>query len=498
MTLPTGTVTFLLTDVEGSTRAWERDRAAMAEAVARHYEILDAAIAGHGGVRPEEQGEGDSVVAAFTRASDAVAAAIDAQTVLARETDLAVRMALHTGEIELRDEKNYTGPTIIRTARLRALAHGGQIVVSSTTADMVADRLPAGATLVHVGTHRLKDLTRPERVFQLTHPDLRADFPLLLSVDRVPNNLPLQHTTFIGRDAVMAELGDLLDQQAIVTLTGAGGSGKTRLAIHVAAERLDQHADGLWLVDLGPVNDPGLVPNVVAAAMGVPELPIQPLVETLVQRLEPQDALLILDNCEHLLDACVVLTERLLRSCVRLTILATSREPLGIDGEAVLRLPSLEVPADASHASAEAFRLFVDRATLARSTFHLDDEGAVAVVEVCRRLDGIPLAIELAAARCRALSPQAIASQLSTRFALVAGGRRGALPRQRTLEASVEWSSDLLADPERTLLQRLAVFAGSFTLGAAEAVCSDDELPQSWIVEGLTGLVDKSLVQLHD
>src|SRR5436190_15235659 len=379
MALPTGTVTFLLTDVEGSTRAWERDRAAMAEAVARHYEVLDTAIARHGGVRPEEQGEGDSVVAAFTRASDAVAAAVDAQTVLARETDLAVRMALHTGEIELRDEKNYAGPTIIRTARLRALAHGGQIVVSSTTADMVADRLPAGATLVHVGTHRLKDLTRPQRVFQLTHPDLRADFPVLRSVDRVPNNLPLQQTTFIGRDAVMVELGGLLDEQAMVTLTGAGGSGKTRLAIHVAAERLDEHADGLWLVDLGPVNDPGLVPNVVAAAMGVSELPIQPLLETLVQRLESQDALVILDNCEHLLDACVDLTERLLRSCVSLTILATSREPLGIDGEAVLRLPSLEVPADASHVSAEAFRLFVDRATLARSTFHLDHEGAAAV-----------------------------------------------------------------------------------------------------------------------
>ncbi|HEV3352830.1 MAG TPA: LuxR C-terminal-related transcriptional regulator, partial [Acidimicrobiales bacterium] len=390
------------------------------------------------------------------------------------------------------------GPTIIRAARLRALAHGGQIVVSSTTADMVADRLAPGVALVHLGTHRLKDLARPERVFQLLGPDLRAQFPPLRSVDRVPNNLPLQQTTFIGRDAVMQDVGRLLDEHSMVTLTGAGGSGKTRLAIQVAAERMDHHPDGLWLVDLGPVNDPGLVPNVVAAAVGVPELPVQPLVETLVQRLESQDLLLILDNCEHLIDACVELADRLLRSCVRLTILATSREPLGLDGEAVLRLPSLEIPSVADDTSAEAFRLFVDRATLARSTFSLDDEGAAAVVQICRRLDGIPLAIELAAARTRALSPHAIASQLTSRFALVGGGRRGALPRQRTLEASVDWSYELLGDEERTLLQRLSVFAGPFTLPAAEGVCPDDELPASWIVEGLTSLVDKSLVQVHD
>ncbi|MBA3653449.1 MAG: AAA family ATPase, partial [Actinobacteria bacterium] len=495
-------MTFVLADVEGSTRLWEAHPEAMKSVVGRLNAVIDETVDAHSGVRPVEQGEGDSFVAAFSRASDAVSFAVDFQRRIASEPwpdgiDLAVRIALHSGEPHLRDEGNYMGEVLNRCARLRALAHGGQVLVSGATADLVIDHLPDGAFLKDLGLHRLRDLTRAERVGQLCHPDLTATFPPLRSLDRLPNNLPLQLTTFVGRGDEMIGSARLLAANRMVTLTGAGGAGKTRLAVQLAAERLEDHPDGVWLVDLAPVSDAARVAAVVAGAMGVSEVPSEALADTLVRELRDARVLVVLDNCEHLLDACVGLTERLLRSCPGLTILATSREPLGVEGEASYRVPSLGLPADDGDGSCESVELFVDRAALVRPTFTLTHDNASAVVEICRRLDGIPLAIELAAARCRALAPAQIATQLSDRFGLLAGGRRAALPRQRTLEASVDWSYELLTDDERSVLSRLAVFAGGFSLEAAEVVCSGDSIEAWRVVDLLTSLVDKSLVQVE-
>jgi predicted ATPase/class 3 adenylate cyclase/DNA-binding CsgD family transcriptional regulator len=507
MSMPVGTVTFLLTDIEGSSRLWEGDDGSVGSAVARHYEILDGAIARHGGVRPVEQGEGDSVVAAFARAGDAVAAALDAQRALTEETwptptPLRVRMAVHTGDVQLRDAGNYMGSTLNRAARLRQLGHGGQVLVSRATEELLGGVVPSTAWLRDLGGHRLRDLGRPEQVFQLCHPDLPDAFPSLRSVDARPNNLPSQLTTFVGRDDEVAVLHKLLDADRLVTVTGSGGCGKTRIAVQVAAERLEQHPDGVWWVDLGPVGDPTLVANAVADAARIREAPGESLVSTLCRVLASRRVLLIVDNCEHVIDAAATVCHSLLQECPSLTVLATSREPLGVDGETTWRVPSLEVPQpgvpleDAS--GHDAVRLFVDRATRARPTFELTDETVGSVVEICQRLEGVPLAIELAAARVRVMAPSEIAAGLQDRFRLLGGGARTALPRQRTLEASVDWSWNLLTDELRLLFRRLAVFAGSFALDSAEVVCADDALGEYEIFDLLLQLVDRSLVQAEE
>jgi predicted ATPase/class 3 adenylate cyclase/DNA-binding CsgD family transcriptional regulator len=516
--LPVGTVTFLLTDVEGSTRRWEEDAAAMADAQAQVDAIIDEAVARHDGTRPMEQGEGDSAVAAFARASDALAAALELQQRMAEhrwavEPPLRLRIALHTGEAELTTDLTYFGNALNRCARLRDAAHGGQTVLSRATNDLVLDHLPDGASLEDLGPHRLKDLSRPEHVYQLCHSDLKGDFQPLRSLDSFPNNLPLQLTSFIGREEEIVEVKQMLQGSRLVTLTGSGGSGKTRLSLQLAADMLDQYADGTWLVDLSPITDPALLPNAAAAAMSIREVDGQELTRTITIRLAGSRSLLILDNCEHLLDASAAFATTVLDACPDVGILATSREPIGIAGEAQWRVRSLACPPTSRDQSIEtlgqfeAVRLFIDRALKVRPNFQVTNETAPHVAEICQRLDGIPLAVELAAARARVLTPQKILEGLDNRFRLLTGGSRGSMPRQQTLQASVQWSYQLLSATEQALLRRLSVFQGGFTLDAAERVGSDDHgvengdsqiIEASAILDLLSQLVDKSLVAFDD
>jgi len=484
--LPTGTVTLLLADVEGSTRLWETDSDGMTAAFARlDRELLDL-VAACGGVRPVEQGEGDSFVVAFARASDAVACALGLQR--APLAPISLRIGVHTGEVQLRDEGNYIGPTINRTARLRDLAHGGQTVLSGVTEALVSDALPADVWLTDLGRHELRGVLRPERVVQLCHPDLRNDFPPLRTPKSVAvQNLPPRFTKFVGRGPQIAEVRKLLAENRIVTLTGAGGVGKTRLAVEVASHVAAEYADGVWYVDLAPITDPAVMPVVVARALGLPDQPGRSTMDTLLRFVRDRQLLVVLDNCEHLLDACAELIVALLGSAPGLTFLTTSREPIGVPGEVTWRVPSLSV-------SDEAVELFADRARLAQPDFTITHDSVATVAEICRRLDGMPLAIELAAARVRALSLTEILDSLHDRFRLLTGGARTAVRRQQTLRASVDWSHALLTDTERLLFRRLAAFLGGFDLDAAQTVAGADGLERHQVLDQLTLLVDKSLI----
>jgi predicted ATPase/class 3 adenylate cyclase/DNA-binding NarL/FixJ family response regulator len=482
--LLTETVTLLLADVEGSTRLWQTQPEEMTGAVARLEQTVSEVIAAHGGVRPVEQGEGDSFVAAFARASDAVACALELQR--APLSPIRLRIGVHTGEVQLRDEGNYAGPTINRTARLRDLAHGGQTVLSGATESLVIDWLPAGVWLTDLGTHRLRDLPRPERVVQLCHPDLRNEFPPLAAANNVVvHGLPVQLTSFVGREAQIGQVRQLLADNRLVTLTGAGGVGKTRLAAQVAAELADEFGDGMCYVDLTPI-DPDVVAVTAARALGLPDQPGLSTMDTLLRFVRDRQLLVVLDNCEHLLDACAELVLALLGGARGLSVLATSREPIGVSGEATWRVPSLSL-AD------EAIELFADRARLAQAGFTVTDDNSAAVADICGRLDGMPLAIELAAARVRALSLAEILEGLRDRFRLLTGGARTAVRRQQTLRASVDWSHALLSEPERVVFRRLAVFLGGFGLDAAQAVAGAD-MQRFQVLDLLTLLVDKSLV----
>jgi predicted ATPase/class 3 adenylate cyclase len=484
--LPTGTATLLLADVEGSTRLWETRPKEMTAAFARLDHALGDLVSAHGGVRPVEQGEGDSFVAAFTRASDAVACALELQR--APLAPIRLRIGLHTGEIQLRDEANYIGPTINRAARIRDLAHGGQTVLSGTTEDLVIDVLPADVWLTDLGRHELRGVPRPERVVQLCHPDLCNDFPPLRTAKSVgAHNLPLHLTSFVGREAEMHEVRQLLADSRLVTLTGAGGAGKTRLAVQIAARIAPESRDDVWYADLAPITDPDLVPVAVARALGLPDQPGRSTMDTLLRFVRDRHLLVVLDNCEHLLDACAELIVALLGGAPGLAVLATSREPIGVTGEATWRVPSLSV-ADA------AIELFADRARLAQTGFTVTDVNAAVVAEICARLDGMPLAIELAAARVRALSLADILEGLRDRFRLLTGGARTAVRRQQTLRASVDWSHALLSEPERVLLRQLAVFLGGFDVDAAQAVAGGAQMARFLVLDLLSLLVDKSLV----
>ena len=488
--LPTGTVTLVLADVEGSTRLWETQPDEMTMAIARLNQTVSEIIAEHDGVRPVEQGEGDSFVAAFARASDAVAAALEMQR--APLSPIRLRIGVHTGEIQLRDEGNYAGPTINRTARLRDLGHGGQTLLSGVTEALVLDRLPSDAWLSDLGSHGLRDMPRPERVIQLCHPDVVNEFPPLRVAKTVASRrLPVQLTSFVGRGAELTQVHQLLDENRLVTLTGAGGAGKTRLAIQVAGHIAGEFADGIWCVDLAPITDPDLVPVTTARALGLPDQPGRSTMDTLTRFVADRQMLVVLDNCEHLLDASAALVNALLGAAAGLTLLTTSREPIGVPGEVSWRVPSLSL-------RTEAIDLFTDRARHARPEFVVTDDNAAVVAEICARLDGLPLAIELAAARVRALSLAEILESLHDRFRLLTGGARTAVRRQQTLRASVDWSHALLTEPERVLFRGLAAFLGGFDFDAARTVASGGEVERFQVLDLLTLLVDKSLVVADD
>jgi len=506
MGLPSGTVTFLFTDIEGSTKLWEQHPEAMCAALARHDAILKEAIEANNG--HVFKTIGDAFCAAFSTASDALSAALTAQRYLQSEAwegqiTLRARIALHTGAAQERDE-DYFGPALNRVARLLSLGHGGQTLLSLATRLLLPDCLPEGAGLKDMGAHRLRDLSNPEQVFQLLHPDLPSEFPPLKSLNALPTNLPAQLTSFIGREKEIQTATRLLAEHRLLTLTGAGGCGKTRLACQIAADLLDTYPDGAWLVELASLADPSLVAQAVASTLAIKEEPGRPLLQTLAEGLRSRKLLLLLDNCEHLLAACAFLCETLLKACPDLRVLATSREGLNMPGETVYRVPSLSLPAPGNLPSLdnlyryEAVHLFVERALLSQPGFAVTGANAPALAQVCARLDGIPLAIELAAARVRVMPVEQIATRLDDRFRLLTGGSRAALPRQQTLKALIDWSYDLLSEPERRLLARLSVFAGGWTLDAAEAVCASEALDAWEILDLLTGLVDKSLVIYED
>jgi predicted ATPase/class 3 adenylate cyclase len=497
-------LTFLFSDIEGSTQRWERDDAAMSDAVQRHDELMRVAIQRCGG--RVFKTVGDAFCAIFPEPAGAVEACLDAQHEL-EATDfssvdgLHVRMALHTGGAVERDG-DYFGPTVNRVARLLAIGHGGQVLLSGATSDLVLDRLPTLVTLRDMGSHRLKDLTRPEQVYQLVAPDLRQEFPALRSLGLFPNNLPLETTAFIGRDREVAEVAELLAHHHVVTLVGSGGVGKTRVSLHVGAQILEQYRDGVWFVELAPLSEGAFIPEEIASALGLRlSSSVDPLT-ALVGAVRPLRLLLVLDNCEHLVEDAARVAAAITRECRDVRVLATSRQGLGITGEAVYRMPSLPFPsvaegANLSAASARGYAaidLFVTRAEAADPRFELSDGNVAAVAEICRRLDGIALAIELAAARVKILSPAQLQRRLDERFRVLTGGSRDALPRQQTLRALIDWSYGLLDERERTLLNRLAVFSGGWTLEAAEAVAGDDAIDPMDVFDLLSSVVDKSLV----
>jgi predicted ATPase/class 3 adenylate cyclase len=501
--LPAGTVTFLFTDIEGSARLWETGPAAMTEAVERHNRLVTGVIEEHGGTVVTSRGEGDSFFAVFPSAAAAVEAAGVCQLRLNAEAwpagaALRVRMGLHTGEARAHGSDRVDHTPINRCARVKAAAHGGQVLVTQATRDLAGGRLGGGFGLKRLGEFRLRDLAEPELIYQLTHADLPADFPPLRTLADRTGNLPLPVSSFIGRDRELAQTAAALGQDRVVTLTGPGGVGKTRLALQAAGQVSPHFADGAWLCELAPVRDPAGVDDAVAAVFSLAARAGQGTRETLVEFLRSQQLLLVLDNCEHVLDAAAALADTLERSCARLVILATSREALGIEGERLIPVPPLEVPGDgaglAAITQAEAVQLFAERAAAVKPGFTVTQDNAAEVAAVVRRLDGIALAVELAAARMPALTVAELARRLERSLAVLGTGWRGAAARHQTLRATIDWSVQLLAAPEQALLARLAVFAGGATLEAAEAVCSGEGIDPDAVLEVLASLVARSLV----
>ncbi len=497
-----GTVTFLFSDIEGSTQRWERNRAAMQEAVRLHDALQSAAIGQHGG--RVFKTIGDAFCSAFARPEDAVLAALAVQRELASEKfsavgGIRVRMALHTGTADERN-RDYFGPAVNRVARLMSIGHGGQVLLSDVTHGLVQSDLPAGTTFSDLGSHRLKDLALAEHVWQLNGADLPAQFPPLKSLDTQPNNLPIEKTTFVGRQRDIELAKELIGRHHLVTLFGPGGVGKTRLALHVGAKSLERYPDGVWFADFASISDPELVASIIAKVLGMTQTQGQRLDASLPLWLKGKNLLLILDNCEHVLEPVASIADSILAAAPDVRMLTTSRQALSIAGEEVLKLSSLDVPHETAHLSPVAIMefgaaaLFVDRARSVDKSFALTDDTAPIVGEICRRLDGIPLAIELAAARVKVLSIPNLARRLNERFKILSGGSRTALPRQKTLSALIDWSYDLLSPPEQTLFDRVGIFAGGFGLEAASAVCAGDGIEESDVLDLLASLADKSLV----
>jgi predicted ATPase/class 3 adenylate cyclase len=501
---PTGTVTFLFSDIEGSTARWERYPAEMQRAVRRHDELMHSAVESHDGYVFKQIG--DAFCVAFARPADAVAATLDAQRELAADgfstvDGLKVRVAIHTGATDERDG-DYFGQAVNRVARLLTIGHGGQVLVSGVTTDLVQGALPARASLRDLGEHRLKDLARPEQVYQLLAPDLAAEFPPLRSLDVLPNNLPRQLTTFVGREAEVSAVASLIEKSPLVTLVGSGGVGKTRLSLQVVANLLDRFADGVWFIELAPLTSGDYIPSTVALALGRTLAPEGDPVENLVRALKAEHMLLVFDNCEHLVEPAARVISAILHGAPKVKVVASSRQGLGVAGEATYRVPSLILPGkdEATHLTAidllqyESVALFVERAGAVSDSFSLTDDNAPIVADICRRLDAIPLAIELAAARVKMLGPKQLRDRLDERFRVLTGGSRDVLPRQQTLRALIDWSCNLLDEGERVLFRRLGIFVNGFALEGAVAVGSDDSLDELDVFDLLASLVDKSLV----
>ena len=498
---PTGTVTFLFTDIEGSTELWERYPAATQVALARHDDVLRHAIEGRGGYIFKTVG--DAFCVAFPTASDALEAALEAQRGLLREEwgqagPLRIRMALHTGAAEERDS-DYFGPPLNRISRLLSAGHGGQVLLSLATQELVRDELPEGVSLKDLGERRLKDLFRSERVFQLLAPDLPSSFPPLKTLDARLNNLPVQPTPLVGREREVAEVAERLrsEEVRLLTLTGPGGTGKTRLALQAAADLLDEFEDGVFFVALATITDPALVDSAISQPLGVKESAEQPPEESLKVYLREKELLLLLDNFERILEG-VPLVGELLGACPKLKVLATSRIPLRLYGEQEYMVPPLALPDPRvlppvkALTQYEAVRLFVERAKAVKAVFSVSNENAPAVAEICARLDGLPLAIELAAARIRILPPQKMLERLSNRLKLLKGGARDLPTRQQTLRGTIDWSYDLLEEDEKRLFARLSVFAGGRTLEATDEIC--DPKGDLEVLEVVESLLEKSLL----
>ncbi len=503
---PSGTVTFLFTDVEGSTRRWEDDSPAMLAAIERHFVLLDEAIQANNGVRFKTIG--DAIQAAFPTALDALQAAVSAQRALVAEAwgaigPLRVRMALHTGAATPRDG-DYLAPSLNRLSRLLAAGHGGQILLTEAARNLVRDQRPGDLQLRDLGEHHLRDLREAEHVFQVAGAGLPDDFPLLRSLTRETHNLPAQLTTFVGRDQEVRVVKERLQDSRVrlLTLTGPGGTGKTRLSLQVASDLIDVYADGVWFVPLSSITEARLVAGAIAGSLGLRETPGDDVKETLKHYLHAKQSLLILDNFEHVVDAAPLVTE-LLASCPALQILVTSRAPLRVTGEHELSVLPLGLPSHQPGASmetllaSEAVQLFVDRARSVRPDFALDAQNAATVAAICQRLDGLPLAIELAAARIRLLSPEAILARLDSRLTLLTGGDRDRPERQQTLRAAIAWSHDMLNAEEQALFRRLTVFSGGWTLEAAEAIANGAE-PAVSALDCLAALNDNSLITVSD
>ena len=500
---PSGTVTFLFTDIEGSTRLAQEHPQEMPGLLARHNAILYGSIEQHHGF--VFQIVGDSFSAAFETAGDALLAALDAQRALQHEAwspaPVHVRMGIHTGSAQAKDDPqgvSYEGyATLALAQRIMSAGHGGQILLSQTTHDLVKGRLPPETELRDLGERRLKDILRPEPVYQAAAPDLRSEFPPLKTLETIKHNLPAQLTSFIGREEEIASARETLGSTRLLTFIGPGGTGKTRLSLQVAAKEIPAFKDGVWLAELAPLAEASYILSAIASIFHLRELQGVPLLDTVTDYLRGKHLLLVLDNCEHLIETCAELAEHFLQSCPKLKIIASSREALGIEGETIYRVPSLSLPAADGGGSDilhyEAPRLFAERAAKANSQFALTEDNAVYVTQICQRLDGIPLAIELAAARVRMFTPGQIAERLGDRFKLLTGGSRTALPRQQTLRALIDWSYLTLNESEQQVMRTLAIFSGGWTFEAAEAVAGEMEA-----MEGLSGLVNKSLVNVEE
>lgn len=511
-TPPSGTVTFLFTDIEGSIKLWQQHPDSMPEALARHHALLQNSFISHGGY--VFQIIGDAFCSAFPTANDGLDAALAAQRALADEKwgetgAINVRMALHTGQAELRigeykSGEYISGLSLSRAARILSAGHGGQILVSLPTAELLRDQLPPDITLRDLGARRLKDLIRPEQIFQVVAPGLRTDFEPLKTLDIYPHNLPVQLSRFIGREREMSEIIKILGRVHLLTLTGIGGTGKTRLALQVSAELVDEFPEGIWLVELASLSDPMLLPQRVAAVLGLRERPDCSLLDLLVEYIHDKNLLIVLDNCEHIVGECAQFVEKLLHIAPKVKILATSRSPLNLAGETIYPIPPLSLPNPNAESPLlapekfEAVRLFIDRAMSARPDFRMTTANSQAIVKICQHLDGIPLAIELVTARLRAFSVEQIAVRIDDRFRLLTGGYQTSLPRHQTLRGLIDWSYDLLAEKERVLFQRLAVFEGGWDLDAVESTCSGEGIDRFDVFDLLAHLVDRSLVMLEE